>query len=460
MTTAPDTAADYDTVVIGAGAAGLAAARMLVRAGQRVAILEARDRIGGRIFTQRTGAAGSGNLLPIELGAEFIHGLPPETWALVGEEGLATYELRGSHMLLADRQIREGNASDDPVYDVLQGMERWVQARPGCDMTFADYLRRAGIAGPDAEAASAYVEGFNAADQNVIGIAALVKQQLAEDAIEGGRIFHVRDGYDRIPQVLAREFERFGGRILLNHAVRDVAWREGEVSIRAADPTNQECTLRADRAVITLPLGVLQTGSVGFAPEPATVLAHARRMRMGTAIRAILVFDRRFWLDDDLPIARLQSARPLKDLSFLSTPHLTPAVWWTAMPECIPTLTGWVGGPKAEMLRHRLRSSVDPNALLTVCLRSLSAAFGMSEQALTGCLTSWHAHDWTSDPYAFGAYSYAPVDALDASDQMAIPVAGTLYFAGEHTDTTGHWGTVHGALRSGLRAAGQILRDA
>jgi monoamine oxidase len=84
----------------------------------------------------------------------------------------------------------------------------------------------------------------------------------------------------------------------------------------------------------------------------------------------------------------------------------------------------------------------------------------MSERALAQRLRSWHTHDWSADAYARGAYSYVPAGALDASDEMSVPVAGTLYFAGEHTDTSGHWGTVHGALRSGLRAARRVLRDA
>ena len=76
---------------------------------------------------------------------------------------------------------------------------------------------------------------------------------------------------------------------------------------------------------------------------------------------------------------------------------------------------------------------------------------------LPALLTSFYIHDWQSDPYSLGAYSYAPAGALTASDALAIPVENTLYFAGEHTDITGHWGTVHAALRSGLRAASQIL---
>jgi monoamine oxidase len=74
-------------------------------------------------------------------------------------------------------------------------------------------------------------------------------------------------------------------------------------------------------------------------------------------------------------------------------------------------------------------------------------------------LSSWHTHDWLADPYAGGAYSYVPAGALDAPERMNQPVEDTLYFAGEHTDVTGHWGTVHAALQSGTLAAERLLRS-
>jgi monoamine oxidase len=449
---------EYDTVVIGAGVAGLAAGRVLAAAGQRVAVVEARDRIGGRIFTRRVAAARG--ILPIELGAEFIHGLPAETWALIEATGLATYELQGSQLFLIGNHLQKNDTPHRAAIDVLEGLKRSAQARSENDMSFADYLTHAGIDSVDAEAATAYVEGFNAADRAIIGTAALAKQQCAEDEIQADRLFHVRSGYDQIPQVLAREIERTRNPILLDRHVRRVAWSEGAVSIHAEDSRNLASTLHAKRAVVTLPLGVLQTGTVRFDPEPATLLAHARRMRMGTVIRATLVFSSRFWRDDDLPAARSELAAELKQLSFLLTSQLTPATWWTAMPEDSPIITGWVGGPRAEILQNELRMGGDSEMQLTLWLRTLSTAFGMSERALTRQLTSWHAHDWSADECARGAYSYVPAGALDASDKMSIPIAGTLYFAGEHTDTSGHWGTVHGALRSGLRAARQVLADA
>ena len=127
------------------------------------------------------------------------------------------------------------------------------------------------------------------------------------------------------------------------------------------------------------------------------------------------------------------------------------------MPNEAPVLTGWMGGPQAAALRRRMHASGEPDALLRECFNVLSDAFAVSEGELRGLLTGWHAHDWEADAYARGAYSYVPAGALDASRLMTTPLADTLYFAGEHTDITGHWGTVHGALRSGMRAARQAL---
>ena len=426
-------------------------------AGQRVAILEARHRIGGRIFTHRAKVPGFGEV-PIELGAEFIHGLPAEIWDVVNEGHLATVELQGSQLSFLHDRLQRSDATHDAASDVLQGLKQWTRERPASDMTFTDYLTWAGIGAADAAAAADYVEGFNAADRSVIGAAALAKQQGAEDEIQGGRLFHVRDGYDRIPLIMVRALRQLGVPILLNRRARHVKWRKGSVSIQTTASAGG--TLQAERAVITLPLGVLQTGSMGFSPQPTALLTHAARMRMGAVTRVTLVFRSRFWRDDHLLLTRSELAADLRFLSFMFTPQLTPATWWTAMPEQTPVITGWVGGPKAESWQNRLRTSGNPDLLLTESLRTLSAAFDISEDSLRKELTSWHAHDWSADQHSRGAYSYAPAGALDASDKMSIPVAGTLYFAGEHTDTTGHWGTVHGAIRSGLRAARQVLLDA
>jgi monoamine oxidase len=432
----------YDTLVLGAGIAGLAAARALADAGQRVALIEARDRVGGRIFTDRVLTRNSGEPVSIELGAEFIHGLPPVSWDLIRQANLNTYELDGAQLSFARGGFRSSGEDYGEGASVIDDMMRWLERQPrGTDLTFEEYLDRAGIDGSRRRRATAYVEGFNAADSRVIGVAALVQQQRAEDQVHSDRLFHIEAGYAALPAFLSDRFRAAGGTLLLEHPVRRVRWSQNAVAVSGVDAGGESFELHAKRAVVTLPLGVLQAGAVEFEPAPQEIWSNAARMAMGAVIRISLLFDAKFWQ---------------QDLSFLLTRDETPSAWWTPMPKSAPLITGWAGGPKAAALTIRIGARADGRALLEESLGTLSRTYGIAARDLHARLISWHAHDWQADPYSRGAYSYAPAGALNASANMALPVADTLFFAGEHTDS-GHWGTVHGALGSGLRAAAQLL---
>ena len=112
-------------------------------------------------------------------------------------------------------------------------------------------------------------------------------------------------------------------------------------------------------------------------------------------------------------------------------------------------LTGWIAGSKVRRL--------DLSSLPETGLATLAGVLGSSPDEVRKHLLRWHLHDWQIDPFSLGAYTYVPRGAIHASDELSVPVAATLFFAGEHTDVSGHWGTVHGALRSGYRAAEQVL---
>ena len=437
---------DYDTVILGAGVAGLMAGRLLAEAGRPIAVLEARNRVGGRVFTEHIAIPGGIEEIAVELGAEFIHGLPRETWALVHEAALQTYELEGARLRYSQGRLRPLNEQLEGGIGVLEKMTQWVRTQsPGQDMTFAEYLQRISVDECARQRAIEYVEGFNAADSTLIGVAALARQQQAEDEIEADRLFRVRHGYDAIPHFLKAGIERAGGTVLLERRVQKISWQPGAVSMYGVNGEGQEFHVRAHRGVITLPLGVLQAGTVEFSPVPANVMANARRLAMGPVVRVTLVFSERFW-----------TALDMEHLSFLFTQNELPPTWWTAMPDRAPTITGWVGGSKVAALEKKITAN-GPEALLDQCLGTLAKLFNVSTDYLQTRLVSWHTHDWQADAEAKGAYSYAPAGALDASLKMTEPVQHTLYFAGEHTDTSGHWGTVHGALRSGIRAAAQLL---
>jgi monoamine oxidase len=433
---------EIDVLVLGAGVAGLAAARSLAQAGKQVVILEATRRIGGRVFTDHVAGSDTGPLA-VELGAEFVHGLPQITWNLLREAGLETQELDGSHLYLSHGRLTSGEGFAHDAVGVLEQMTTWLQDQPaGTDETFADYLRRAHIDGPVAARASSYVEGFNAADRGRIGIAALARQQRAEDAIDSERLFHVRAGYSAVPAHLWERARAAGARLLLDHPVHHIVWGRHAVKVSGTAAAGAPFELTAKRAVITLPLGVLQAGVVQFSPEPAERLHDVSRLAFGHVMRISLLFDAKYWPED---------------LSFLYAPHELLSTWWTPMPAPVPLLTAWTGGTRACELAGRLPSATLPAALRAEALDTLSRIVDIPRTRLEAALLSHHAHDWMHDPRYLGAYSYAPAGALDASEKLSRPVADTLFFAGEHTDVTGHWGTVHGALGTGERAAKQIL---
>jgi monoamine oxidase len=414
-----------DVVVLGAGIAGLAAARSLAEAGLGVILLEARDRVGGRILTARAPDIN----LPIELGAEFVHGRPPELLDLIHEAGLTLFEREGEFVC-----YENGKLGDCSFFGEAFAVLDDLPASP--DMPFTEFLAQANLSDHLAARVKGYVEGFNAADATRIGTAALRKQQQAEEAIEGDRSFRIVEGYDWLPAYLLDRFLASGGQLHLSTPATSIHWSPGKVRIETANPALPE--VHAIRAVIALPLGVLQSKNVPFSPEPAVSLAAIRKLAMGTATRITLVFRERFW-ETSIP-----------DLSFLIAQDQTPPTWWTSAPDPSPTLTGWIAGPKA--ITGALHTGP---ALHDAALATLATIFHRSD--LPALLIDSQFHDWQSDPFSLGAYSYAPAGALRASSDLAVPIQSTLYFAGEHTDTTGHWGTVHAALRSGLRAASQVL---
>jgi monoamine oxidase len=421
---------NYDVLVLGAGAAGLAAARELAASGRRVALIEARDRVGGRIHTVHVPGNGSVATVAVELGAEFIHGLPPNLWNLVNEAGLATLERSGARLRFERGELAERGTA---AFQVLENLRTWLDAQaPEQDFSFADYLRIANIDADAAVQAGAYVEGFNAADQRLVSVRALVRQQRAEDAIEGDRLFHVTPGYDALPAYLAHQFCSLGGTLLLRRPVHTIRWARDSVVFEGRDLRGLEFSLRARCAVITLPLGVLQAGAVRFAPEPPLLAREARRLAMGNAARVTLLFREAVWP---------------QGMSFLSIPDARPSTWWTPLPDATPMITAWTGGPAATELATPLDRA----------LQTLARVVDHSVADLQARLVGVYTHDWRADPYSRGAYSYVVAGAIDAPEHLSQPIGETLYFAGEHTDVSGHWGTVHAALGTGLRAAKQLI---
>src|SRR3981081_3872817 len=256
----------HDVVVVGAGMGGLTAARALAEAGMKVLVVEAQDRIGGRIWTRHVGDEA------IELGAEFIHGRPPELWALIDEAGLETYERGGAQVCFEDGALSDCSGAMEEVFAPLEKLEDFE----GPDMSFAEYLDREQVPMEKRGRIIGYVEGFNAADHREVSVASLGAQQKAEDADGSNHNYSLRGGYDQLPRYLSERITEFGSKVLTGTAVEEIRWEEGWVEV-----VSDLWSFNAPHAVVTLPLAVLQRGKVKIEPQPRQILEAAERCGWG-----------------------------------------------------------------------------------------------------------------------------------------------------------------------------------
>ena len=412
-----------DVVVVGAGVAGLLCARELARAGKRVLVLEASHRVGGRLLTLFETRAG----VPIELGAEFIHGDAPVTTRLLDEARLATVPVSGEH-------VRSDGGELSPQGSVWERMSRvfkLMSRKRKHDRSFQEFLdERPGGArlARERELARAFVQGFNGADPALVSERSLAEQgDPTEGAAEARRIVN---GYAALVVHLDREV---AGLVRLESAVRSVEW--GDEGVRVVDRAGTTHAARV--AVLTVPLPALQDGTVRLDPEVPTLTRAAGQLVMGHVARVSIVLRERFW------------DRKVDALSFVHTPQRSYSVWWTQHPVHAPLLVGWAGGPSALELTQS--GTVEEAALV-----ELARAFAIRRARAESLVESMHWHDWSSDPFARGAYSYVGVGGVSAPRTLARAIEGRVFLAGEATDS-GSGGTVEGALASGQRAAEQVL---
>jgi monoamine oxidase len=424
--------ADADVLVVGAGMAGLAAAERLAAAGRRVLVLEARDRIGGRIHTAHDPDLD----VPVELGAEFVHGHPVELIELIQRLHLSLVPGRERH------QRGSGEAAP-PLPDLRATLETLLDgAAEGPDRPVAELLReRASSVSPgQLELAARYLEGFHAADLSLLGTRSLAQNEAAGEE-DGEELHRVGEGYGALVRLLADSIDPERCEIRLATAMDSIRWRPDEVRVRVGDSAEHVAT----RAVLTVPLPVLRRllaqGDAGLDPAPSEWRAALERLHIGAAHRVVLGFDRRWWAPD-------RSAGP----SFIHGGGEPFPVWWTALPSRAPIITGWVGGPRAEAM-----AALDEGAMIRAALESLASVFERDVGELRSRLRQAYVHDWSADPLAGGAYSYGGVGAIEARATLARPAGGTLYLAGEAVAEEGRNATVHGALISGYRAAERVL---
>jgi monoamine oxidase len=431
----------WDVVVVGAGAAGLAAAEELSRAGLSILLLEARARLGGRIFTRRL----RGWPVPIELGPEFVHGRSQELFQIARDAGLLIDRLPDVHV---DATAADWRLMHDfwARFEAITRQMRHV----GRDRSVAEFLKsRRRMSPAQRRLAESMVEGYHAAFLERASERALSTAGEPPLSPERQVQFRLVSGYNRVAEWLRGRIDRRCCRILFSAPARHIRWRRGAVTVRAASTE-----FRARHAILSVPVGVLKAppearGAIRFDPDPPVQRRALERLEMGQVVKIVLLFREAFW--EGTPAHERLQERQAREIAFFNLRNAAFPTWWTAAPAQVPMITGWAGGPAAQVMlglpgREVFRRSIE----------ALATLFRLRAAKLRRLLVSWHLHDWSADPFARGAYSYVAVGGAAAPAALARPVEGTLFFAGEATEPD-QSGTVPGAIASGRRAARLIL---
>jgi monoamine oxidase len=430
----------FDVVVIGAGAAGLAAAARLAEERRTVLLLEARDRVGGRIWTREE----PGLAVPVELGAEFIHGEAPVSRRWLQSAGKPVHDVPDAHW-----RIENGTLSmSDGFFDEVQRAFRRNRERASHDLSFAQFLDEVlkDDLSPRARAgARAMAEGFDAADTSRASSLALVEEWTNSSFIDSSQ-GRIEGGYSGLLKAMANALPASACTLKLQAVVSKITWKSGAVEVEGSSH-GQRFVAVAPRVIVTVPLGVLQapasdTAHITFDPPLTSKESALRCLESGPVIKLSLRFRSAFW-------EQVENGR-YRNAAFFHSDALPFRVFWTSLPARSPLLVAWAGGPRVAQLEG------DATHLTKHALASLEVMFGQYLN-VADQLEAAYCHDWQNDPFSRGAYSYVGVGGGGARAALAAPLENTLFFAGEATDDTGEAATVAGALQSGERAAREII---
>ncbi|MGC5342573.1 flavin monoamine oxidase family protein [Streptomyces sp. DT171] len=413
---------EYETIVVGAGAAGLAAAEWLRKndANHKVLVLEAAKRVGGRLFTSTEW----GGDYPLDIGASWIHGNRGNPVAALRDEydirtvvtdldSLVLYDSSGNPVPEADQEAMRADAEE-----MIAEFDRTGKLPKGGTGTskHADHDR-----GVSYFLWQHFQNEFGAAPDEVAHL-------WYSDAVFLGAQEVMPGGYGQFVQKLSQGVKcRSGSR------VRAISWNDGGARVTVADE-EYDCK----QVIVTVPLGVLKGAGIAFTPElPAEKTAAIEKLRMGTLSKTWLLFPKVFWDRNTLTHAYLGT----KDNIWSEWYSFADVYDGRAVLLC---LNGGEGGTRVEKLEDA--------EIVEEAMTVLKKIFPDAERPVKIAQSRW-----TQDADFRGSYSYTPRGATpDDRDALAAPVSNRLFFAGEATHSTCHQ-TVHGALLSGRRAAKEVI---
>ena len=427
----------HDAIVIGAGPAGLLAAVTLQEAGRDVLVLEARDRVGGRAHT-----APLSDGTPVERGAQQVHGPTVVTWEFIAKFGLRTHYIQSLRQGTPIFRGGEWVLADDPISEEAPTRLDQLLCTPNSDaVSLRDALVAGGLTGALLEAAevllsvSAAIPPGELSARNASEIWHLgdsLRDPISGVSRPGNPNFVLVDGYGRLWQELSRPIADV---IHLRTPVAAIDWSSDGVMVYGGGRE-----FKARTAVVTLPVGVLQAGTVEFRPElPERKLAAIGGIRSGGLIKVIAEFRHPWWEDVLGHTAYFRSAPSSAFHGFL-------APFWDRVGP--PALTTIMGTPHVE------EATGDSGRIRSLFLGVLGEMFPRVD--LESELVSLDVADWASDPWTMGAQSSVPVGCYEMRADLAAPTP-PLFWAGEAVHTRGHAACVHGALETGRRAALEAL---
>ncbi len=415
----------YDVIIIGAGAAGLSAMKVLAEAGHHVCMLEAAEIAGGRIATIKQGFES-----PVEAGAEFIHGKLPLTFKLIKDAGLS-YEAAEGKMTGVQNREWQNEEPDDHWGEFMQQLQKLKT-----DITILQFLQE-NFSGPEymqlRKAVHQFAEGFDLADISRASILSIKNEWRDINKKQ----YRIKGGHTQLIDHLVNCCRQLNTEFYFNTCVNKIEYEKENVVARTTDNKKFE----ASKLIITASAGVLQSGTIQFKPVLTDHAVAIQGLGFGTVIKFLLEFKTNFWKEYD------------DDAGFLLTDEVIPT-WWTQLPGESNLLTGWLGGPKAAEKIFEPASS-----LLQMALLSLSSIFRIPPAMLQEELHYCKIINWLDQPYIKGGYSYNTLHSEKAKKILSSPVENIIYFAGEAISQCQSLGTVESALQSGYDTASILIEQ-
>jgi monoamine oxidase len=424
----------WDIIIIGSGASGLLAAYDLSKAGKHVLILEARDRVGGRVYT----ITGNNFSQDVETGAEFVHGKLPLTLSLLDQSGLTYTPMEGKAYTIKKGRLIEDEDAGIDWGELMKKLSSLTE-----DVTIETFLERhfhEEKYNDLRHSVTRFVQGFDAADPGRVSAFSLRNEWQHED---DEHQYRIDKGYTALMEWLRDECVANQVDFKLSHVVKNVSWSEGKVIVNCVN----DQSFTSNKILNTIPLGIWQSNSeatIQYTPALAGKEMAAAQMGFGNVVKVNVEFTDAFWEHN--------GEHNMADAGFIFSDATFPT-WWTQNPGKSPQLNGWLAGPPADEF-----NGLPAEVAKQKAIESLAYIFGKDASFIKQKLVSCLITNWGNDPFAKGAYSYDTLQSAAAKKILMEPVENTLFFAGEALYHGSHNGTVEAAFESGRNAAMMILK--